>query len=220
MNTNIVFRLNRALAIMAIASVLVGCSSSSSTTSPSTSGSSQPTVTVSGIVQQGDSSPIASARVYIGGFASKGGESILTDTDAAGGFRGTIHPSERWQMLVRKPGFDPYRVEQISIVTDTQLTIVMRPGVQVIGGITDTAGNQLGGVTVTILSGVNAGVTATSDVGPGGVIGSYILHVLPDTFTIRASKQGYASIERAVDASPARLDLNSEVLFDMSLPPL
>jgi hypothetical protein len=80
---------------------------------------------------------------------------------------------------------------------ETAKDVVMRPGVTIGGRIDEAGVGPLGGVTVTVVSGPNAGMQGTSaDWGPYSVG-----PILPGDVTLRASKPGYESVERTVQAT-------------------
>ena len=107
-------------------------------------------------------------------------------------------------VFVSKPGY--LRIEEtIEIADGTLKDFSLRPGV-IVGGRTVEAGvGPLIGVTVTVTSGPSAGLQSTS---APPLAGFSLPAMLPGEFTIRASKAGYDSVDRTVQAMT---DTNVEI---------
>src|SRR5438874_6782061 len=157
----------------------VSCGDGRATASATTS----PTAilyTVSGTVREAAGTPVPDAEVIFGNAtgAKSGQPSFITKTDGAGRYSGRIPPGrEAYGILVRKPGFEPKVQTGISVLADTMVDVIVRPGALVSGRVTAPDSPVLGvsGVSVEVLSGPNAGRSTIS--GPAG-IGSYSLGYL------------------------------------------
>jgi hypothetical protein len=139
--------------------------------------------------------PVGNASVYVGADPRQTGFGSAT-TDPNGRYLVTgLYPGTQL-VGVSKPGF--VRIaEMVEIAPGAARDFTMRPGV-IVGGRTVEAGvGPLNGVTITVTSGPDAGVRTTT-----AVLGGFSLPpVLPGDFTIRASKDGYDSVDRAVHAT-------------------
>jgi hypothetical protein len=98
---------------------------------------------------------------------------------------------------VVRDGYEPFETT-VTFSGDIVLDVSLRVGFVISGRVTEDGLGLLRDVTVAIVSGTNAGTSAVS----GGALGFYRLeHLLPGTFTIRASKFGYDAVERTMTAS-------------------
>ena len=167
------------------------------TTPPPTPAPPAPTFVVSGTVRDDRSAPVAGAQVSGGALYSKTGPRFSSTTNAAGGYSGSL-PAGMWLLGVSKPGFDTYISSSFQVSANTTVDVTLKPGVRVFGRIAEQDVGPLTGARVEVLSGPNAGQSTMT--APPGVPGSYMLHVLPGEFRIRASKEGYEPVERLVSA--------------------
>lgn len=183
---------------------LVGCGSdpSSNITSPTPNTGSPTTApqhgpyTLSGTVRDEAGTAQPGVDVYVGYDPRRSGFGGAT-TDLQGHYlvAGLFAGSQ--PVYVSKPGYLKIS-ETIEIAEGAVKDFTLRPGVIVIGKTLEAGVGPLNGVTITVTSGPNAGVQTTST---GPVDGSFQLPpLLPGDFTIRASKAGYDSADRAVHA--------------------
>jgi Carboxypeptidase regulatory-like domain len=173
----------------------VACSSSPSTptaalASPSTFYS------ISGVVHDDAGLPVADARLSIGGPGVKTGPALDTRTLADGTFRGRVSPSTGYEIIITKPGYLQILQFPVTVSADTVYDFTMHVGVVLIGVVTEVGVGGLAGATVEIASGPDAGDSTTT--GPPGVEGSFRLQTLPGTFTVRAKKSGYDTVEQTI----------------------
>ena len=149
----------------------VSCGDGRATASATTS----PTAilyTVSGTVREAAGTPVPDAEVIFGNAtgAKSGQPSFITKTDGAGRYSGRIPPGrEAYGILVRKPGFEPKVQTGISVLADTMVDVIVRPGALVSGRVTAPDSPVLGvsGVSLEVLLGPNAGRSTIS--GPAGI---------------------------------------------------
>lgn len=196
--------MSRRFFVWALVVALAGCGSetATNTTAPTpTTGSPIPVpqhgpYTLSGTVRNQVGVPLQGADVYVGydprrsGFAEG-------ETDPQGHYVVSGLFAGRQPVFVSKPGYLRIQ-EDVEIGEGTVKDFTLRPGVIVSGKTVEAGVGPLNGVTITVTSGPNAGVQDTSR---GPVDGSFRLPpVLPGDFTIRASKAGYDSVDRAVHA--------------------
>src|SRR5712691_8936742 len=115
--------------------LLLSCSGGETkTAAPPSPVAPTPTYTVSGTVRDDVGAPLADARVSGGALYSKTGPFFVTQTDAAGQYRGTL-PTGTFQLSVNKPGFEPFSLYQLSVSSDTIVDVTLHPGVYVLGKI-------------------------------------------------------------------------------------
>jgi hypothetical protein len=167
-----------------------------------------PTFTISGTVRDDQDRPVEAASVSVYVRFSKTGPGFSTLSDSSGVFRGSL-PAGNYDQTVTKAGYQSVERREVVVSGDTRLDVMLRPGV-IIGGVVTEVGldgplDGLDGVTVTAFSGSEPKLSTTT--GPG-VPGSYSLrYLLPGTYTIRAGKTGYDTVEQTVDA-PADTRVN------------
>jgi hypothetical protein len=151
--------------------------------------------TLSGTVRDQMGVPVGSASVFVGIDPRRAGFGSAT-TDPNGRYLVTGLYAGTQSVSVSKPGF--VRVaEMMEITPGAVRDFTMRPGVIISGRTLEAAVGPLNGVTITVTSGPDAGVRTTT-----AVLGGFSLPpVLPGDFTIRASKEGYDSVDRAVHAT-------------------
>jgi hypothetical protein len=136
------------------------------------------------------------ADVYVGYDPRRPGFGAAT-TDLQGHYLVSGLFAGRQPVSVSKPGY--LRIsDMIEIAEGAVKDFTLRPGVIVSGRTVEAGVGPLNGVTITVTSGPNAGVQTTSS----GPLGGFSLPpVLPGDFTVRASKAGYDSVDRAVHAT-------------------
>jgi hypothetical protein len=140
--------------------------------------------------------PLQGADVYVGYDPRRSGFGA-GETDLQGHYVVSGLFPGRQPVFVSKPAYLRIQ-EDVEIQEGTVKDFALRPGVIVAGKTLEAGVGPLNGVTITVTSGPNAGVQTTSR---GPVDGSFQLPpVLPGDFTIRASKAGYDSVDRAVHA--------------------
>jgi hypothetical protein len=152
--------------------------------------------TLSGSVWSEAGAPLAGAGVYIGSDArSPSFVSVRTDVQGRYVMPGLFAGTSR--VNVSKPGYLALS-EDVTIAEGAVKDFTLRPGVFINGRTVEAGVGPLSGVTITVISGPNAGVQTTS----GGPLGGFSLPgPLPHgDFTIRASKTGYDTVDRAVHA--------------------
>jgi Carboxypeptidase regulatory-like domain len=149
--------------------------------------------TVSGTVRDVTGAAIADARVFGGNVFAKSGPSFAVQTDSAGRYRGEL-PSGRWTVSASKPG---YLGSSTDLLIDgnrvTDLTLQLLIG----GTVTEAGVGALEGATVEFVSGPNTGLAFSTH--PVGTQNYSFINVLPGESRIRASKQGYDSVEQTVN---------------------
>jgi len=152
--------------------------------------------TLSGTVRDDAGAPVQGADVYVG-YDPRRGPVGEGETDAHGRYVVTGLVAGKQPVGVSKPGY--LRIlEDVDIQEGSVKDFTLRPGVMVNGKTLEAHVGPLNGVTITVVSGPNAGVQTTSS---GPVDGSFQLPpLLPGDFTIRASKPGYDSVDRDVHA--------------------
>lgn len=118
-------------------------------------------------------------------------------TDAAGRYvLSGVYAGRGQPIFVSKPGFVSV-FETVDITGSAVKDFALRPGVIVSGKILEAGVGPLNGVTVSVITGPDAGVQATT-----ALLGGFGLPpVRPGDFTIRASKAGYDSVDIAVHAA-------------------
>jgi hypothetical protein len=152
--------------------------------------------TLSGTVRDEAGAPVQGADVYVGYDPRRSGFGE-GETDLRGHYVVSGLFAGKQPVFVSKPGYLRIQ-EDVEVQEGTVKDFALRPGVIVTGKTLEAGVGPLNGVTITITSGPNAGVQTTSS---GPVDGSFRLPpVLPGDFTIRASKAGYDSVDRAVHA--------------------
>ena len=154
-------------------------------------------VTLSGSIKDERGAPLAGASIWVQD--SKYGHSATSDS--GGGYRINGLPSGvRVRVSARLDGYEA--PETAVTLADMTLDFTLRfQGFSVSGRTSEPALGPLGGVKVEVISGTNAGASTIS---PSW--GAYVLQrLLPGTFTLRASKAGYDSIERTVTVSKSTL---------------
>jgi len=176
-----------------------GCDTARNTTAPTPNSASplqRGPYTLSGTVRDEAGAPVQGADVYVGYDARRPGFGE-GETDLQGRYVVSGLFAGKQPVLVSKPGY--LRIlEDVEIQDGTVKDFALRPGVRVSGKTLEAGVGGLNGVTITVVSGPNAGVETTST---GPVDGSFQLPpVLPGDFTIRASKAGYDSVDRSVHA--------------------
>jgi hypothetical protein len=97
-----------------------------------------------------------------------------------------------------KPGYNDYRKSSFEVRGETVADVILQPGVTISGIVSESGVGPLGGATVEVLSGPNAGARTETSVATGS--GYYSLNVLPGDVTLRASKAGYDRVERTLHA--------------------
>ena len=153
-------------------------------------------LTLSGTVRDEADAPVQGADVYVGYDPRQSGFGEAT-TDLQGHYvvSGLFAGSQ--PVSVSIPGY--LRIsETIQIAEGAVKDFTLRPGVMVTGRTMEAGVGPLNGVTITVISGPNAGLQTTS--GPP-VAGFSLPAMLPGDFTIRASKSGYDSVDSAVHAT-------------------
>jgi hypothetical protein len=147
-------------------------------------------VTLSGSIKDERGALLAGASIWARD--SKFGHS--TKSDSSGRYRIDGLPSG-----IRAPvsvNLDGYEAAQTDVtLADMTLDFTLRfQGFSVSGRTSEPALGPLGRVKVEVISGTNAGASTISP--SWGTYG--LQHLLPGTFTLRASKAGYDSIERTI----------------------
>jgi Carboxypeptidase regulatory-like domain len=178
--------------------VLAGCSSDAPATSTTpVSPTPAPTniYTLSGTIRDPKGAPLGNAFVYVGADPRQAGFGTAT-TDPNGRYVATGLYAGTQLVSVSKPGF--MRVaEMVEIAPGAVRDFTMKPGVIVSGRTVEAGVGPLNGVTITVTSGPDAGVQTTT-----ALFGGFSLPpLLPGDFTIRASKDGYDSVDRTVHAT-------------------
>ena len=191
----------QAAAILAAAVTAFACSSDSRSTSTPSPAAPTPrpvyTGTLSGTVRDNTGTPIASVSVYVGVDPRLGGTGGA-QTDVQGQYAITGLRAGSQQVSVSKPGY--IRVSD-AVVIGVQLVkdFALGSGVILGGRTTELGLLPLSGATISVISGPNAGTETTSYA--AGVGGGWTLPpILPGDVTLRASRAGYDSIDRAVHA--------------------
>jgi hypothetical protein len=179
----------------------IGCRSDTvpTATSPSLTPRTTPKgpYTLSGTVRDEIGVPLAGATLAWGQDPRES-SFVLTTTDAQGYYQLVGLFAVTHTVYVSKPGYLPVS-EAVTVSGDAMKDFALRPGVIVSGKVSEAGVGGLNGVTVSVISGPNAGVQETSR---GPVDGAFQLPpVLPGDFTIRASKAGYDTVEQQVHAS-------------------
>jgi hypothetical protein len=190
----------KGLVLCGLSLVLIGCGPDTRArpTPPAPPTSPSPTplrYSLSGTVRDDTGAPLQGVSVYIGQDPRRGGTGG-SQTDAPGRYfiSGLAGGAQRYN--VSKPGY-VHLSGTVNIGEELVKDFAMRPGVMV-GGRTNEAGvGPLGGVTVAVTSGPNAGLETTSTSWGVYSFGP----IAPGEFTIRASKAGYDSVERTVHAT-------------------
>jgi hypothetical protein len=156
------------------------------------------TYTVSGTVRDDRGTPLGGAAVAGGVPYSKFGPAFSTQTDPAGQYRGKL-PKGTYALSVSKPGFEVFWRDGITVSGDTVVDVTLHPGVYVAGGVRELGVDSLDDVKVEVVSGPNAGRSTLTGHPRAG---QYFLdHLLPGEFRMRASKEGYESVEQVVNAT-------------------
>jgi len=192
-------------AALAVCAVTTACGESPRLpTAPRTSAQPLPAppaagFTLSGFVRTGEGVPIAEASVWAQTGSKYG---VSARTDAAGGYslanvRGTF------RVAVSKPGFRSVD-STVTVDKDATQNFTLLPGVQIGGFIEEAGVGRLGGATVEMISGPDAGAMTTST--SWGAYG--FGYVLPGEMTLRASKPGYDSVERTIRAEVDQHGIN------------
>jgi len=193
----------RRFGVAALVLVVVGggCDTARNTTAPGANSGSPSSLprgayTLSGTVRDEAGAPVQGADVYVGYDLRRPGAGE-GETDAQGRYVVAGLFAGKQTVGVSKPGY--LRIEEdVDIQEGTVKDFALRSGVIVGGRTLEAQVGPLNGVTITVVSGPDAGVQTTSR---GPVDGSFQLPpVLPGDFTIRASKPGYDSVERDVHA--------------------
>lgn len=152
--------------------------------------------TLSGTVRDDAGVPLQGATLSYG-VDPRQSTYVSTTTDAQGYYQLAGLFARTDTVYVFKPGYLSTS-ETVAIGGDTVKDFVLRPGVIVDGKVSEAGVGGLNGVTITVISGPNAGVQTTST---GPVDGAFRLPpVLPGDFTIRASKAGYETVEQSLQA--------------------
>jgi hypothetical protein len=182
--------------LCALLVALVGCGSETppNTTAP-TPAPQQNRYTLSGTVRGDADALVEGADVTVNRDPRRLGFG-QAKTDAQGHYLvSDLFPGSQ-PVSVSKPGY--LRIEEAIEITDgTVKDFTLRPGVVVSGRTVEAGVGPLNGVTITVTSGPNTGLQSTSAPPLGGFS---LRPMLPGDFTIRASKAGYDSVDRAVHA--------------------
>jgi hypothetical protein len=176
---------------------LVACGSESprTTTSPTPDPQHGP-YTLSGMVRDQAGAPLQGAELDVGYDPRRPGFGVAI-TDLQGHYLVPGLFAGKQPVSVYKSGYLKIS-DTIDIADGTVKDFTLRPGVIVSGRTVEFGVGPLNGVTITVTSGPNAGAQTTS----GGPLGGFSLPpVLPGDFTIRASKAGYDSVDRALHAT-------------------
>jgi len=152
--------------------------------------------TLSGTVRDEAGAPLQGAELYVGYDPRRPGFGEAT-TDLGGHYLVSGLFPGRQPVSVYKSGY--LRIsDMMEIAEGAVKDFTLRPGLIVSGRTVEVGVGPLNGVTITVTTGPNAGVQTTS----GGPLGGFSLPpVLPGDFTIRASKAGYDSVDRALHAT-------------------
>jgi hypothetical protein len=149
---------------------------------------------LSGTVTSENGAPLPGVSLWVQD--SKYGHSA--STDAAGRYRlAGIVRGGSYPVSARKDGYETISTTitlgAAENVQDFRLTV----GLTVGGRLTEAGVGPLAGVTVAIVSGVNAGQTTV-----GTSWGAYgFQHLQPGRFTLRATKAGYEAAEQTIETS-------------------
>ena len=176
--------------------VAVGaCGSETPPTSTSPTPAPDNYYTLSGTVRDEAGAAVQGADVYVNRDPRRLGFGHAI-TDVNGRYFVSNLFAGKQAVFVSKPGY--LRIEEtIEIADGTVKDFSLRPGV-IVGGQTVEAGvGPLIGVTITVTSGPSAGLQTTS---APPLAGFSLPPMLPGEFTIRASKAGYDSVDRTVQA--------------------
>jgi hypothetical protein len=158
-----------------------------------------PTFAVSGTIRDDADRPLAGVQVTAGQLFSKTGPAFQTATDNMGRYAGRL-PTGSHMFWLTKPGFRPLRREGVVVSGDTTIDATLQQGVIVSGAIREPGADLVDGVTIEIISGSNAGHKTVSGSGP--FRGAYRFdYLLPGEMRLRASKQGYDTVEQAITAT-------------------
>jgi hypothetical protein len=167
-------------------------------TAPSPTPTPAATYTVSGTVRDDAGVPLVDASVAGGALYSKTGPIFVTQTDAAGQYRGNL-PRGTYQLSVNKPGFEAFSLNDVPVSGDTVVDVTLHPGVYVIGKVRELGVDVLDDVKVEVVSGPNAGRSTLTG---HPIAGQYFLdHLTPGELRLRASKEGYEPVEQVVNAA-------------------
>ena len=139
--------------------------------------------------------PGASVQVVDGGATGR-----ATETDAAGKYCFTDMPGGAFRVRASKSGYASGESSGV-LTADVTLNIVLGAQNSLCGTVTDAqATAPLSGARVQVLGGVNAGRAVDTT-----AAGAYCIDGLqPDTFTARASKSGYDSLDRQVSLTASQ----------------
>ena len=184
----------RVMAVVLSAAFALSCSDASSTPAAPTPAAVTRHL-LSGTVTDDAGRPLAGVAVF--GIGSKFNFFSAT-TDASGQYRGPIGPGHR-DLTFTLNGFRQ-GLRSVAIAADTIVDISLRPGVIVSGNVSELGGaDHLRGVTVEILTGPDAGKRATS--GQPGASDYSFVYLTPGQFRMRASKNGFETVELDVNAT-------------------
>lgn len=190
----------RADALLVIALTAFACSSDSRSTPSPTAPAPRPvyTGTLSGTVRDNVGQPIAGVSVYVGIDPRTGGTGGAQTDDQGRYSIGGLAGGQQY-VSVSKPGY--IRISTtVTIGVEVTKDFTLVPGVILGGHTTELGLVPLVGVRISVMSGPNAGTeTTSSGIGVGG--GWTLPPILPGDVTLRASKAGYDTIERAIHAA-------------------
>jgi carboxypeptidase family protein/all-beta uncharacterized protein len=152
--------------------------------------------TLSGTVRDDTGVPVQGATLSYG-VDPRRSSFVSTTTDAGGSYQLAGLFAGTDTLTVFKPGYLS-NAQTVTIVGDSVRDVLLRPGVIVSGKVSEAGVGGLNGVSITVISGPDAGVQTTST---GPVDGTFQLSpLLPGDFTIRASKANYDTVEQQIHA--------------------
>lgn len=158
-----------------------------------------PTYAVSGTIRDDADRPLSGVQVGVGQLFSKFGPRFQTTTDDMGRYAGRL-PIGSHTLSATKPGFRPLSGAAVVVSGDTIFDATLRPGVIVSGLVNELGADRLTDVKIEILTGPHARQSAMSGHIPGTRDYSFG-YLTPGQFRMRASKEGFDTVERDVTAT-------------------